>query len=69
MKSKIIIVFLTLILLSGCIKDTLDRKPLNMVSDADVWMSTQLIDIYLAKLYDNIPIGFSSLPYLANLYR
>lgn len=53
-------------LLSGCIKDTLDRKPLNMISDADVWVSEQLIDIYLVKLYDNIPIGFSNIPYLAN---
>lgn len=57
---------MTLLFLSGCIKDTLDRKPLNMVSDADVWVSPQLINIYMAKLYDNIPIGFTSLPYLAN---
>lgn len=67
MKSKIIIVFLTIILLSGCIKDTLDRKPLNMVSDADVWVSEQLIDIYLVTLYNAIPIGFSGLPFIANL--
>jgi len=67
MKSKIIIVFLTIIFLSGCIKDTLDRKPLNMVSDADVWVSEQLIDIYIAALYNNIPTGFTGNPHLANL--
>lgn len=67
MKNKIIIVILTIMFLSGCIEDTLDRKPLNMVSDADVWMSEQLIDIYLVALYDAIPIGFTSIPFLANL--
>jgi hypothetical protein len=67
MKSKIVIVFLTIILLSGCIKDTLDRKPLNMVSDADVWVSEQLIDIYLVALYNAIPMGFTGNPHLANL--
>lgn len=61
MKSKIIIVFLTILFLSGCIKDVLDRKPLNMVSDADVWVSEDLIKIYLIPLYDAIPIGYSSI--------
>lgn len=56
-----------LIFLSGCIQDTLDRKPLNMISDADVWTSEKLIDIYLASLYNAIPIGFTGQPYLANL--
>jgi len=60
MKSKIIIVFLTIILLSGCIKDTLDRKPLNMVSDADIWKSEDLIKIYLVPLYDAVPNGYSA---------
>jgi hypothetical protein len=67
MKNKIIIVLFALILFSGCIKDTLDRKPLNMVSDADVWASEQLIDIYLVALYNALPTGFGSLPFLANL--
>ena len=67
MKSKIIIVFLTIIFLSGCMKDTLDRKPLNIISDADVWVSEQLIDINLAALYNAIPMGFTGNPHLANL--
>ena len=57
---------MTLILLSGCIDDTLDRKPLNMVSDADIWVSQTMIDIYLVNLYNNIPLG-SAVPFLADL--
>lgn len=57
MKSKKIIFLLTIILLSGCIKDVLNRKPLNMVSDADVWVSEDLITSYLVPLYDAIPMG------------
>jgi hypothetical protein len=67
MKSKIVIVAFAIVFLIGCIEDTLDRKPLNIVSDADVWVSEQLIDIYIVSLYDAIPIGFTPLPFLANL--
>jgi len=48
-------------------KDTLDRKPLNIISDSDVWESEQLIDINLAALYNAIPMGFAGNPHLANL--
>ena len=57
MKNKILII-LSIIILPGCIDDVLDRKPLNLVSDADVWGSREMIDIYLVSLYDAIPIGF-----------
>lgn len=66
MKSNLIIVFLTIILISGCIEDTLDRKPLDMITDADVWKSENVIDIFLATLYDEMPMGafrFYSSPY------
>ena len=56
MKIKILLSFF-LLTFSGCIEDVLDRKPLNLVSDADVWQSSQLVDLYLATLYDNLPIG------------
>lgn len=61
MKSKILGVFL-IVMLSGCIDDALDRQPLNLIVDNDVWESEQLVDIYLVALYDAIPIGFSSSP-------
>lgn len=47
------------LLLSGCIKDVLDRKPLNIISDSDVWESREMIEVYLVALYDAIPIGFT----------
>src|SRR5690606_4978775 len=61
MKSKILAVFLT-IGLSSCIQEVLDRQPLNLITDADVWESEQLVDIYLVALYDAIPIGFPTSP-------
>lgn len=63
MKIKIITAFLIL-LLSGCIKDILDRKPLNIVSETDVWASEKLVDIYLVSLYDAIPFGFDRNSYI-----
>lgn len=57
MKNKILAVCL-LLLFSGCIKDVLNRKPLNIISDEDVWKSKELVEIYLASLYDAIPVGF-----------
>ena len=69
MSNKYIYALLTLLFISvsGCIEDTLDRKPLNMISDADVWASEQLIDIYMVSLYNALPIGFTGNPHLANL--
>ncbi len=61
MKNKILIA-LFIITLSGCIDDVLDRKPLNLISDPDVWKSEELIDIYLVSLYNAIPIGFPTSP-------
>lgn len=64
MKNKITIAFFAItLLLSGCIKDTLDRKPLNLISDADIWVSTPMIEIYMAALYDNLPIGHTGSEY------
>lgn len=59
MKRKIIALCLGL-MLSGCVEEVLDRKPLNLISDKDVWQSEQLINIYLISLYDAIPMGFTS---------
>lgn len=61
MKTKILALCLT-ISLSGCIQEVLDRQPLNLIVDPDVWQSEQLIDIYLVGLYDAIPIGFPTSP-------
>jgi hypothetical protein len=62
MKNKIAYLFISLVVLSGCIKDVLDRKPLNLISDSDVWQSKQLAEVYLVALYDALPIGMSTSP-------
>jgi len=61
MKSKLLSLFIILSL-SGCLQEVLDRQPLNLIVDPDVWKSEQLVDIYLVALYDAIPIGFPSSP-------
>jgi len=61
MKSKLLSLFIILSL-SGCLQEVLDRQPLNLIVDPDVWKSEQLVDIYLVALYDAIPIGFSTSP-------
>ena len=61
MKRKILFILIT-VFLSSCIKNVLDRKPLNLISDNDVWQSKELAEVYLTALYDAIPIGFTSSP-------
>ncbi|TAN16453.1 MAG: RagB/SusD family nutrient uptake outer membrane protein [Chitinophagaceae bacterium] len=60
MKRELFVIGLLVFLLSGCMKDVLNQKPLNIITDKDVWNSESLVEIYLATLYDNLPIGFSS---------
>lgn len=45
---------------TACKTDILDKKPLKVVTDADVWNSQGLIDSYVANLYENLPIGFGA---------
>jgi starch-binding outer membrane protein, SusD/RagB family len=56
MKSKILTVLFVLALF-GCMEDTLDRSPLNMISDADLWQSDNLLNMYIIPLYSQLPIG------------
>ena len=41
-------------LLSSCTKDVLDKKPLDIISDAVVWSDPILIDAYLTQCYDEM---------------
>ncbi len=43
---------------TGCLKNVLERKPLNRISDADVWYSITLAELYLVPIYNALPIGF-----------
>ena len=49
---RIIYIFLSLLLvLSSCMKDVLNKKPLDAISDAVVWNDQVLIDAYLTQAY------------------
>ncbi len=43
-----------MLILSSCINDFLDRKPLNVISDDNVWSSESAIQAYMAALYENM---------------
>ena len=49
---KIAILILT-ITFSSCMKDVLDKKPLDIISGADVWEDKDLIDAYLVQTFAN----------------
>lgn len=52
---KTILLLLFVCTLTSC-SDYLDRDPLNVVSDEDVWGDPDAIDAYMAKLYDDMPV-------------
>jgi hypothetical protein len=41
---------------NSCIDDFLDRKPLDIISDADVWGNESAILAYVANMYDNVQV-------------
>lgn len=53
-KSLLILGLGALISLSSCIDSFLDRKPLNIISDDNVWSNESAIQSYMAGMYDNI---------------
>lgn len=55
MRYKIVLIAI-LLGFSGCLKNVLDRKPLNRISDADVWYSATLAELYLVPVYDAFPL-------------
>ncbi|MDR1723389.1 MAG: RagB/SusD family nutrient uptake outer membrane protein [Tannerella sp.] len=55
MKSKYIFSIIAGLCLSlGSCDDFLDRKPLNIISDADVWANESSVLAYLAQMYDDV---------------
>ncbi|HEY0610010.1 MAG TPA: RagB/SusD family nutrient uptake outer membrane protein, partial [Chitinophaga sp.] len=51
MKRTVHILFVLLLLLPSCLKDVLDKQPLDTISDAVVWNDQALIDAYLTQAY------------------
>lgn len=63
MKNKfsiILSIFFGLILM-GCKKDFLDKRPFDQYGDQDVWKDLQLMQTFVNNIYFNIPHGFTEL--------
>ncbi|TDE11633.1 RagB/SusD family nutrient uptake outer membrane protein [Dyadobacter psychrotolerans] len=53
--SKHIILIFTILVLSGCAEEWLDRKPQNIILEEQIWNDSKLITGLLANYYDRLP--------------
>lgn len=53
---NIYLILMSLVGLTACINDVLDKEPLDMISDNVVWRDPTLVDAYLAKEYEQMHI-------------
>ncbi len=53
----IIFIAFCALLISGCAKDVFDKKPLDKISEADVWKDKNLIRAYVTNLYSRFPFN------------
>src|SRR5690606_38893804 len=54
-----------LTIVAGCSKSVLDKKPLDIISDAVVWSDPKLIDAYLNQCYAEMSF-YHEMPYGAS---
>lgn len=54
------LLFISLLALTACTK--IDRSPVNSLSDETVWKDPKLVQLYVADIYANLPIGFDVTP-------
>jgi starch-binding outer membrane protein, SusD/RagB family len=59
MKNTIIFHLILTLILFGCSEDILDRKPLDIITDALVWDDKVLVDARLYAIYQSIPFLFN----------
>lgn len=57
-KIRIIIPLAIIFFITGCNDNFLDLKPLDAVSEADVWQDLNLIELYVNDRYNELPHGF-----------
>lgn len=53
--TKHIILIFTILILSGCAEEWLDRKPQNIILEEQIWNDSKLITGLLANYYDRLP--------------
>jgi len=59
---RILIIFLQIILLTSCTKDVLDKKPLDQLSDEDVWNDAGLVQLFINELYNTFDWDYNKNP-------
>lgn len=57
-KIRFAILILGLITINSCQDDFLDLKPLDAISEVDVWEDLDLIELYVNNRYNELPHGF-----------
>lgn len=60
MKKRVLFSIITCfgLLMSSCINDFLDRKPLDVISEDDVWGNANAIQAYMARMYDDVFVEY-----------
>lgn len=56
MKKSIFIFLIGMLSLTSCVKDVLDKVPLNIISDNTVWKDPILVDTYLTQIYSEMTV-------------
>jgi len=57
-KIRLIIPLTIICFITGCNDDFLDLKPLDAISEANVWQDLNLIELYVNDRYNELPHGF-----------
>ena len=61
-KINICLILFTTLALFACQKQALDKKPLDRISDAQVWENASLIDAYITNIYSRIQLPYTYAP-------
>jgi len=62
MKQRLYILLISLLGLMSCNKDVLDKVPLDIISDQNVWTDQVLADAYLTQVYANMDVFCNDSP-------
>jgi len=54
---KISLLVMSIFLLASCQEELLEKKPLDIISDSQVWSDPNLIDAYVINLYSRAPLN------------
>ncbi len=67
MKHIKFLLIISLAALSSCNKDLLDSTPQNQYTDAAVWQDSTLVNLYVNKIYADIPSQYDANPWVTDM--